>query len=29
MAMIDYIEPKGCIQEDVLKYLQDSPQGVM
>ena len=28
MAIIDYIEPKGCTQEDALKYLQDSPQGI-
>lgn len=28
MAIVDYIEPKGCNQEDALKYLQDSPQGV-
>ena len=28
MAIVDYIEPKGCTQEDALKYLQDSPKGV-
>ena len=28
MAIVDYIEPKGCTQEDALEYLQDSPQGI-
>ena len=28
MAIINYLEPKGCTQEDALKYLQDSPQGI-
>lgn len=28
MAIIDYIEPMGCTQEDALKYLHELPQGV-
>ena len=28
MKIVDYIEPKGCTQEDAFKYLQNSPQGI-